>query len=52
MMLIFNENKGQTIAQDLKITTFRKLTSLNMAHDLKITIILHLVIELHFSDSP
>ena len=28
-----NENKGQTVAQDLKITIFRKLMSLNMAYD-------------------
>ena len=34
-----NENKGQTVSQDLKLTPFRKLMSLNTAYDRKITTI-------------
>ena len=40
-----NENKGQTVAHDFKIMTFRKLMSLNRAYSRKITIITIVVVK-------
>ena len=40
-----NENKGQTVAQNFKITIFRKLMSLNTAYYRKIMITQNVVVK-------